>query len=97
MKLGIISDTHNLLRPEVLEALSDVDAILHAGDINCQGVRRCRMWTPSSMRETSTVRVFLTDFRRSRQPMPYEVMRIRSGRSVSRLFWILNWVGFTSI
>ena len=38
MKLGIISDTHNLLRPEVLAALSDVDAILHAGDINCQGV-----------------------------------------------------------
>lgn len=38
MKLGIISDTHNLLRPEVLAALSDVDAILHAGDINSQGV-----------------------------------------------------------
>lgn len=34
MKLGIISDTHNLLRPEVLAALSDADAILHAGDIN---------------------------------------------------------------
>ncbi len=33
MKLGIISDTHNLLRPEVLAALQGVDAILHAGDI----------------------------------------------------------------
>ena len=38
MKLGIISDTHNLLRPEVLAALSDVDAILHAGDINSQQI-----------------------------------------------------------
>lgn len=33
-KLGIISDTHNLLRPEVLAALDGADAILHAGDIS---------------------------------------------------------------
>lgn len=32
MKLGIISDTHNLLRPEVLDTLHSCDAILHAGD-----------------------------------------------------------------
>ena len=38
MKLGIISDTHDLLRPEVLSALSDVDGILHAGDISSQSV-----------------------------------------------------------
>lgn len=31
--LGIISDTHGLLRPEALDALAGVDAILHAGDI----------------------------------------------------------------
>ena len=29
MKLDIISDTHNLLRPEVLTALKGADAILH--------------------------------------------------------------------
>lgn len=34
MKLAILSDTHGLLRPEVLEYLKDVDAILHGGDIN---------------------------------------------------------------
>ena len=34
MKLGIISDTHDLLRPEVFSALSDVDAILHAEKMN---------------------------------------------------------------
>ena len=33
MKIGLISDTHKLLRPEVLAALKGTDAILHAGDI----------------------------------------------------------------
>jgi putative phosphoesterase len=33
MKLGIISDTHGLLRPEALSALTGVDQILHAGDV----------------------------------------------------------------
>ena len=33
MRLGIISDTHGLLRPEVFEAFQDVDRILHAGDV----------------------------------------------------------------
>ena len=33
MRLGIISDTHGLLRPEVFEAFREVDEILHAGDI----------------------------------------------------------------
>jgi len=33
MKLGIVSDTHGLLRPEVLPALEGVDQILHVGDV----------------------------------------------------------------
>jgi putative phosphoesterase len=33
MRLGIISDTHNLLRPEVFQLFQGVDRILHAGDI----------------------------------------------------------------
>lgn len=33
MRLGIISDTHGLLRPEVFHALDGVEHILHAGDI----------------------------------------------------------------
>jgi putative phosphoesterase len=33
MRLGIISDTHGLLRPEVFEIFRQVDQILHAGDI----------------------------------------------------------------
>lgn len=31
--VGLISDTHGLLRPEALAALRGVDAIIHAGDI----------------------------------------------------------------
>ena len=34
MKIGIISDTHGLLRPQVLAALENCDYILHGGDIN---------------------------------------------------------------
>ena len=33
LTIGILSDTHGLLRPEVLPALAGVDHILHAGDI----------------------------------------------------------------
>lgn len=33
MKVGTISDTHGLLRPEVLKVFKGVDHILHAGDV----------------------------------------------------------------
>lgn len=33
MRLGVISDTHGLLRPEVFDAFDGVDHILHAGDV----------------------------------------------------------------
>lgn len=33
MRLGVISDTHGLLRPEVFRVLERVDHILHAGDV----------------------------------------------------------------
>jgi putative phosphoesterase len=31
--IGVISDTHGLLRPEAIEALRGVEHILHAGDV----------------------------------------------------------------
>lgn len=40
MKVGVISDTHGLLRQEVLEILRSCDCILHAGDINNQAFWR---------------------------------------------------------
>ena len=36
MRIGVLSDTHGLLRPEVLDALSGCEAMLHGGDINRQ-------------------------------------------------------------
>jgi len=33
MKIGVVSDTHGLLRPEVLPVLAGVDRILHLGDV----------------------------------------------------------------
>ncbi|RFU46443.1 metallophosphoesterase [Paraburkholderia sp. DHOC27] len=37
-RIGLISDTHNLLRPEVLRHLQGCEAIIHAGDICEPGV-----------------------------------------------------------
>ncbi|HEX2546044.1 MAG TPA: metallophosphoesterase family protein [Ramlibacter sp.] len=33
MRIGLVSDTHNLLRPQVLDYLRGSDHIIHAGDI----------------------------------------------------------------
>jgi putative phosphoesterase len=38
MRIGVISDTHGLLRPEVFHAFADVDHILHAGDVGHAGI-----------------------------------------------------------
>ncbi len=37
-RIGVISDTHGLLRDEVVEVLKECDVILHAGDIDRQGI-----------------------------------------------------------
>jgi uncharacterized protein len=38
MLIGLIADTHGLMRPEALAALSGVDLILHAGDVGAPAV-----------------------------------------------------------
>jgi putative phosphoesterase len=38
VRVGVISDTHGLLRPEAVEALRGSDVILHAGDVGGQEV-----------------------------------------------------------
>ena len=38
MRIGLISDTHGLLRPEALDFLSGCDRIIHAGDIGDAGI-----------------------------------------------------------
>src|SRR5437773_12416401 len=48
ISLGLISDTHGLVRPEALEALRGVDLILHAGDVGGPEV-------PEALREIAPV------------------------------------------
>ena len=38
MKIGVVSDTHGLLRPEVLPALAGVEQILHLGDVGSPAI-----------------------------------------------------------
>ena len=37
-RIEVISDTHGLLRPEVIQIVADCDAIIHGGDINNQQI-----------------------------------------------------------
>jgi putative phosphoesterase len=50
--LGVISDTHGLLRPEARAVLASVDRIIHAGDIDD---RQTLQWL-STMGEVTVVR-----------------------------------------
>lgn len=38
MKIGVVSDTHGLMRPEALKALAGSDLILHAGDVGSPAI-----------------------------------------------------------
>jgi uncharacterized protein len=38
MLVGLVSDTHSLIRPEIFTALAGVDLILHAGDVGGSSV-----------------------------------------------------------
>lgn len=40
IEVGVISDTHGLLRPEALNALASVSLILHAGDVGGEEITR---------------------------------------------------------
>ena len=50
VRIGVISDTHGLLRPEVEQRLTGVEHIVHAGDIGRPDVvtgLRMRLWSRS--------------------------------------------------
>ena len=38
MRIGVISDTHGLLRPEVFDVFGEVDHILHGGDVGPESI-----------------------------------------------------------
>jgi len=49
MRIGIISDTHGLLRPEAIEQLAGSDHIIHASDIGApQVIERLREIAPTT-------------------------------------------------
>ncbi len=37
-RVAVLSDTHGLLRPEVIQIVTGCDAIIHGGDINNQKI-----------------------------------------------------------
>lgn len=37
LRVGVVADTHDLVRPELIEALAGVDRLLHAGDVCSAG------------------------------------------------------------
>lgn len=48
MNIGVISDTHGLLRPEAIVALKDCELIVHAGDVgDPQILERLRAIAPT--------------------------------------------------
>jgi uncharacterized protein len=38
LEVGVVSDTHGLVRPEAIEALAGAEVILHAGDVGAREV-----------------------------------------------------------
>ena len=48
MTVGVISDTHGIVRPEAIVALSDSELILHAGDVGApQVLEQLRVIAPT--------------------------------------------------
>ena len=50
MKIAVISDTHDLLRPEVLDHLQGCDCILHGGKRNGFRNRLVIAWEQENIR-----------------------------------------------
>jgi len=47
LRIGLIADTHGLLRPEALEAMGGCDRIIHAGDVgDIEVLEALRQWAP---------------------------------------------------
>ncbi|MDX2227596.1 MAG: metallophosphoesterase family protein [Verrucomicrobiae bacterium] len=66
MKIGILSDTHNLLPGPVLEGLTGVDHIIHAGDV-------CEDWILSELSHIAPVTAVLGNNDVLRLPMTARV------------------------
>ena len=63
-KIGIISDTHGLLRSEILEILKDCDCIIHAGDVNKPEILDTLRMAPSMQSAEITTRTGQKEWRK---------------------------------
>ena len=82
MRIGLISDTHNLLRQEALAALQGMEHILHAGDV-------CEPLVLDTLREIAPVSVVrgnrdhvLPVFFGDRLSPKYEARGVRLGETL---------------
>ena len=80
-RIGIISDTHGLIRPEVMNALSDCDCIVHAGDINQPEVLdTLRTLAPVyAVRGNADKGIWAESLPESRSPRQFAVQIVRIG------------------
>ena len=77
MLIGVISDTHGLLRPEALDALAGVEHIIHAGDIGSPDIvpRLAEIAPVTAIRGNVDTQPWAQDF------PPWEVVTL-AGRTI---------------
>ena len=95
-RIGILSDTHGLLDPRVLEHFRDVDEIWHAGDIGSEDVlRRLREFKPTRAvfgnMDSGDVRYSLSEFYRFRVEEVNVLMTHIGGYPGHYNPWLLPW------
>ena len=69
-RIAVLSDTHGLLRPEVLSAVSGCDAVIHSGDINKPEIIERLQEIPSHYRADSGLSPYRTCAHRAHDTKP---------------------------
>ena len=95
-RIGVLSDTHGLLDPRVLEHFKDVDEIWHAGDIGSDMVlRRLREFKPTRAvygnMDSGDVRYCLDEFYRFRVEDVNVLMTHIGGYPGHYNPWLIPW------
>jgi len=80
MKVGVVSDTHGLLRPGVLTALAGCDHILHAGDVGDRAI----LDVLAGIAPVTAIRGNIDDHGPCSQLPPIEIVELE-GRSIYML------------
>jgi putative phosphoesterase len=98
LTLGIISDTHDLLRPEAVKALQHVDRIIHAGDIGSfELLRELKAIAPTVAVRGNTDRGAWTAVLPFREAVEVEGLRLYVLHDISRLDLDPKAAGFSAV